>query len=107
MVFRPGGPSRLETTLSEMGGGRQSSGGCKHTEVYTYVGGMESDVMGHKEWEQESLGARGSVGLESQSRVSQRLLLFLSPREATMILSGVELHRAHHFNMYQMFQHTY
>lgn len=31
------------------------------------------DVMGLKEWEQESQGEKGSVGLGSQSRVSQRL----------------------------------
>ncbi len=66
--------------LSVRGGGRQGSdGGCRRAEVYMYVGETDRDVMRLKEWEQESRGEKGSVGLGDQSRLSQRLLLCIPP----------------------------
>lgn len=50
------------------------------------------DVMGLKEWEQESQGEKGSVGLGNQSRVSQRLLLNFPPCALIRIHSGVKLY---------------
>lgn len=109
----PPAPRRRKViTLSRRGGGRQGSdGGCRQAKVYMYVGETGERQAGMR-WDSRSGsrshgGGRGSVGSGNQSRVSHRLLLNIPPCEIIMIHSGVKLYRAHSFNTYQMFQHTY